>query len=47
MLATLFDARFLMGDGAGYKRMADGLLALVGQLRPGRETRADRPEAPA
>ncbi|MDM0024511.1 CHAT domain-containing protein [Variovorax saccharolyticus] len=47
MLATLFDARFLMGDGEGYKRMADGLLALVGQLRPGRETRPDRPEAPA
>lgn len=46
MLATLFDARFMLGEGDGYKRMADALLAIVGQLRPGRETRV-RPETRA
>ncbi|MDM0011608.1 CHAT domain-containing protein [Variovorax sp. J22P168] len=46
MLAVLFDARFLLGAGPGYRRMADALLALVGQLRPGRTPRTGRPEAP-
>lgn len=45
MLSTLFDARFLMGSGAAYQRMADGLVALVIQLRPGRDARGDRPKA--
>lgn len=45
MLSTLFDARFLMGSGEGYRRMADGLVALVSQLRPGRDARGDRPKA--
>ena len=45
MLSTLFDARFLMGAGEGYRRMADGLVALVSQLRPGRDARSDRPAA--
>ncbi|MGJ7507368.1 DUF7379 domain-containing protein [Variovorax sp. GT1P44] len=45
MLSILFDARFLTGGGEGYRRMADGLVALVNQLRPGRDARTDRPKA--
>jgi hypothetical protein len=43
MRSTLFDALFLMGSGDAYLRMADALLAVIGQLRPGREARGDRP----
>ncbi|SDC44680.1 CHAT domain-containing protein [Variovorax sp. CF079] len=44
MLATLFDARFRLGKGESYQRMAGALLDVAGQLRPGRDVRDDRPK---
>ncbi|WP_440532349.1 CHAT domain-containing protein [Variovorax sp. YR566] len=46
LLATLFDACFWLGGDEVYRRMADALLEIAGQLRPGREVRDDRPKTP-
>lgn len=44
-LSTLLDARSLSGGGEACRRMADGLVARVNQLRPRRDARTDRPKA--